>query len=429
MKSHELKSQRAETFAQAKKIWANHKSENRQITDEEKNQVDDLMRQVDAFDSQIENSVREEKLETVEASLKQVVEKPVQTSARSYNFDNKLSAREFDQALNAWARKDVSSSSRALCERAGFSPLDGQIQLSLRASHSIAGSNAGATTVPETWSDTIAEVLKWYCPIEKYVSVENTPHGRTHHVPKINTTSLSVGITAESTSSGENSFVEKAATITGTDFGSYSYGAYFVTSRQLERDSGYDIAGRLREQMLKVIARSMEADFIAGNNSGKPQGLIYGATNSNVTVGITTGPTAAKLRALKDSVDIAYRQSPKCAWVCSPTYWSLIEGVEDETGRPLLNGNLTDGYPLRLLGYPVILTTSADAGTSNSHRPLVFGDLSAFGIRFVNSLTFVRDEYTLATSNQIKYVVSMDADARYMGDTAAVKYLTSVTGT
>jgi HK97 family phage major capsid protein len=72
----------------------------------------------------------------------------------------------------------------------------------------------------------------------------------------------------------------------------------------------------------------------------------------------------------------------KSMWIVNRAALTVLEGMTDTTGRPLLH-QATDGVGYKLLGHPLDFTDSADKKGSPTVPVFYFGDLKAFHIQDV----------------------------------------------
>jgi HK97 family phage major capsid protein len=72
----------------------------------------------------------------------------------------------------------------------------------------------------------------------------------------------------------------------------------------------------------------------------------------------------------------------KSMWIINRAALTVLEGMTDTTGRPLLQPDLTSGVGYKLLGHKVDFTDAAD-GTDSTKPVFYFGDFKAFHIQDV----------------------------------------------
>lgn len=232
---------------------------------------------------------------------------------------------------------------------------------------------------------------------------------------------------------------ENALWSTGADlvFGTRTLNAFKYTtvganslplkvSYELLQDSAFDIVSFIAKKFAERINRKIANDLINGSGVNEPQGILNGSlTNSNVTLASATAPTYAELLSIVHSLDPAYRVGAK--WLFNDATLAAIEGITDTTGRPLLwnmGTDLSSGFGLTLLGFPVVIDQSMPALTGST-KVIVFGNLeSTYIVRQVKGFTMVTLNELYAQNGQVGYMGWMRLDAMVQDPFASV-YATS----
>jgi predicted phage gp36 major capsid-like protein len=130
------------------------------------------------------------------------------------------------------------------------------------------------------------------------------------------------------------------------------------------------------------IARGAGADLVNGNGTTAPQGLLTAAANSGVTTQASGVISATDVNDTYFSLNRAYRNSPKCAWVMSDTVYQMIRAAKDSNNRPLLNMH---GDDETLMGKKILVSPSVPSAAGS--KGLIFGDLSQYVVRVVKNST------------------------------------------
>lgn len=161
--------------------------------------------------------------------------------------------------------------------------------------------------------------------------------------------------------------------VAGDLLNGYSYRVPLSVTFELEQDGGDRLIGQLQEAYTVGFARGIGVDLVLGTGSSEPQGVLTGAANSGVTTGASGKLQLTDFTQIYFSVDRAYRNSPKCAWLMDDVMYQLVRQATDNSGRPLLN---VIGDEELLLGKPVRVSPSMPSGSAA--KSIVFGDLSHF---------------------------------------------------
>lgn len=285
----------------------------------------------------------------------------------------------------------------------------------------LTSSNAGGGyTVPTTWLPRIVDRVKVFGGAANVAEVITTATGEPVRFPTIDDTANQGAIATEgSPSSGAGAdlvFGQKT-------LGAYSYDALGASdlpikvSQELLADTAYDLEGKLIDKMSQRIGRKQASDFVKGTGSGQPAGLV---TNTTTTFSFdtTTGTQAIGYTDLLNavhSIDIGYRDG--AVWLFNDYTLSLIEGIVDGNGRPLLN-NAMDGINVgrsnqMLLGYPVQVDNAwANFSDPSTNLFGAFGNIrEGYLIRRVQDVTVFANPYSSAASREVEFNMWARCDA------------------
>jgi HK97 family phage major capsid protein len=281
---------------------------------------------------------------------------------------------------------------------------------------SVGTASAGGYTVPETLLTKITERLKAFGGVANVTDSITTATGEPLRWPTLDDTSNSGVIKAENTAPGSGGadlvFGEKT-------LGSFPYVAPGTSnlplkvSKELLQDSAFDVQGLIVRKLGERIARKQSRDWVNGAGTSEPFGIATGTAVATNTFD-NAAPTYADLLNAVHQVDPAYRDA--AVWTFNDFTLSLIEGVLDSNGRPLLN-TANDGISVgranqTLLGYPVVIDQAwanyADAGTNKFGA---FGDLaSGYIIRNIAGADLIVNPYSSANTGQVEFTLWMRAD-------------------
>jgi HK97 family phage major capsid protein len=130
------------------------------------------------------------------------------------------------------------------------------------------------------------------------------------------------------------------------------------------------------------FSRGIGADLVLGDGSTAPQGILNGAADSGVTTANQGKLVLGDFTNVFYSVNKAYRESDKAAWLVNDAVAKMISNCVDDQHRPLFP--VVDGVT-QILGKPVYVAPSlpaynASLGTQAAGSFCVFGDLSHFTV-------------------------------------------------
>jgi HK97 family phage major capsid protein len=286
---------------------------------------------------------------------------------------------------------------------------------------------AGGFLVPPEFRQKLVERMVAFGGVAAHVETISTSTGGPLEFPTLDDTANVGSITAEG-----------AQFAAGADlvFGTLNLSAYKYTSQgtgqdplrvsvELLQDAAFDVSSLVARKLGERIARKQADDWINGNGVGEPVGLLGSTVTADETVDVADVLDYDDLLDLETRLDPAYEQNAR--WIMSKATWSVVRGIVDTTGRPLVQELAVSGIGSKpapsLLGYPVTLDQEAldfGAATGPSNN-IALGDFrEAYVIRRVANLTIVVNPYTRANFGQTEYVAWERADGAIQNRNAYV---------
>lgn len=339
-----------------------------------------------------------ERIRTLELSLEQ--ERQVADFAAQFRSDTAV-------------RSAIETELRSVLAQAGHGVEFGFTGKEITRALSVGTPTAGGNTVPATFWDQLIQ------PLRNYVSV------------------LQAGATVITTSSGENltiprlsSFgaaaqVAEAGTLAGTDpafdqttLKSYKFGEFVGLSRELVEDSAVDIEALIVSLISANIGIALGQKLAVGTGTNQTAGLVTSAT-----VGVTTATGTGGAITFDNVIDLFYSVAAPyratSSWIIADLALSQIRKLKDTTGQYLWQPSVQIGQPDIILGKAVLGEPNMDAPGLNK-KPVAFGDVSKYWVRFVNSLRVERSDQALFGTDQIAFRGVLRADG-LLTDPSAVK--------
>lgn len=365
-----------ELVAAIRALLEQAESEDRPLTDEEAERMEELEREVGALRRTNEARARLDAYET-----------PTNTPRPS----SKRGARGEDAELRAWDRY----------VRGG----DGS---ELRALGRVTDVGGGYLA-PDTFRDKVVECVKSFGGFAEHAENINTSDGNGWMWPTLSDETGGVP--------HEGAIVaEHAAFTPGYDpvFGENTLNVYkYATtgagnnpirvSVELLQDSKVDLDALLSRLMGQRIARAEAKHFAYGTGTNQPLGILTGTANTTMSI---TAPTYAQLLTISAAtLDPVYLDNAR--WVMGRAAWVSVMGMVDDVGRPLIQSTAQgiDGRPgFQLLGYPVTLDMTFPAGGVGTNF-MVFGDIrESYVVRRVQGLAVVNDPYARKNNGEVEFV-------------------------
>jgi HK97 family phage major capsid protein len=172
----------------------------------------------------------------------------------------------------------------------------------------------------------------------------------------------------------------------------------------------------------RAVGNAYGVHAITGSGTAQPSGLVTGAT-----LGVTGGagvvgvPTADDLISLFYSVIAPYRNSPSCGWLMKDATLGTIRKFKTTTNDYIWQPSYQVGAPDTILGKPVNTDPNV-AATALSAKSVVFGDVSQYFVRMVDSIRFERSDDFAFSSDLVTFRCILRADSALIDTTGAVKY-------
>lgn len=276
-------------------------------------------------------------------------------------------------------------------------------------------STAGGNTVPTSFFARLHEHMIEVSAIRQTnATVITTEAGEALEIPK-------------TTSHSTAAIISEGGTVTESDpaFGkvtlnAYKYGLAIDISSELEQDSAFDLSGYLAMQAGRAIGNKSGTDYVTGDGSGKPYGVVTGSTlgetGANSVAGVFDGDN---LIDLFYSVIAPYRRN--AYWVMSDAGIALARKLKAGDDNYLWQPGLQAGEPDRLLGKPLVSDTNV-ADPAAEAKSVLFGDFSAYYIRDVRGVRAERSADFKFGSDLVTWRFLFRTDGDLVDTTGAVKH-------
>ncbi|WP_200760463.1 phage major capsid protein [Effusibacillus dendaii] len=406
----EMRQQRAALVQQARDILNKAESENRDLTAEETQEYDRIMADVDRRAAEIE---REERLQGIENELtrssRTVVVDP-NAVPNQQRADQKL--HETDEYRSAFWQA-VRQGQNALDHEQVRMLLDPEVRALVTQTNT-----AGGYLVPNEFERTLVEKLLPFNVMRGLATVITTSSGTTQ-------------IPVES-DFGTAQWIGEGAAYTDTDstFAQVTLSAYKLTtmikvSEELLNDSAFNIDNYVASAFARRMGTTEEAAFVNGDGTGKPTGVVSGATQGKVgATGQTTSVTVDDIIDLYHSLKRPYR--PTATWMLADATAKAIRKLKDSTGQFIWQPGLQAGQPDRLLSRPVAISDNVPAMAASA-KSILFGDFSYYWIADRQGTVMQRLSELYAANGQVGFRMFKRTDGKLILPEAVVYYQNSAT--
>lgn len=411
MTPKQLREQRAQIVEEARSLVNRAEQEKRDLTAEERAAWDKALADADVLKADIDRAERQESLERELATSQGTRAGQQDTSS---NADNRAQPQDAEQRKQAHARAFDSYLRHGVADM----PAEQRtVLMEYRAQSTVDAS--GGFTIPEGFSNQLEESMKAFGGMRQASRVFPTASGNDLPWPTVDDTANTGALLAENTAVAEQDF-----TFANIILKAFKYSSKMVkVSVELLQDSAFNLSSFLARALGERIGRITNTHFTTGDNAGKPQGVVTGAT-SGVTAASATTITADELIDLVHSVDPAYRIGPQVGWMFNDKTFKVLRKLKDGEGRYLWNPGLQPGAVDSLFGYRYIINQDvADLATAS--KSVLFGDFSKYLIRDVLGIAVLRLVERFADSHQVAYLAFSRHDGRVLdAGTDPIRFIT-----
>lgn len=173
------------------------------------------------------------------------------------------------------------------------------------------------------------------------------------------------------------------------DFTLVAYAKYITLSRELLRDEDANLMAFLNNWVARGLAATENTAVMTEIRANGTAGLTLDAA---AAVGATEIPE------LVGKLMPEYQAGAQ--WILAPSTIAYMQGL---SGNPFYFAPPPAGYAGKptLWGFPVVVTAQASA-IAASAKSLVFGNFNFVGYRRATNLTVLRDEFSAATTRQVR---------------------------
>lgn len=450
MTAKELREKRAPLAKRIKELADKAKAEKRDFNDAEKAEWDRINPEYDGLTQEIARAERDERAESVAkeqteraSALPPPGREDVDTRKEERGESPTGSrAEQRAIALQAWFREqagmDLTEDHRRACESVGLNPRQKELSLRLvrnyaavqaafrdgglrgaesRALSAITAADGGAITSPESMVQQLEVNMLAYGGVLQAAQVIRTAGRERMRWPTVNDTSN------KGRRLGESGVVTSTAqpTFAGVYWDSYKYTSdEILVPYELLVGTPFDLPSILGALMGERIGRKLADDFTTGTGANQPKGIVTAATT--FAAASATAIAWDDLEKLINSVDPAYRTG--AGFMFHDNTRKDLKLLKDGIGRPLWADGPNGTEPATLKGYPWFVNQSMDSTIAAAKKTVLFGQLSKYKVREVDSVRIYRLTERHRENDQDAFLAFLEADGNLLdAGTAPVKVL------
>ena len=348
------------------------------------------------------NKAKEEKRELTDAEAQELTEirdnvkRITKTLGIKKDFDEMEGEKTMEEKVTHFEEE-----TRALDEEKAFENYIRGVVTNERSNNLTPAQGSGDVLIPTTIANKIIKKVYDMSPILERSSKYNVKG--TLEIPYYDesTTSINVAYATE--------FVDLASNVggfTNISLTGYLAGTLSLISRSLINNSQFDIVSFVVNEMAYHIHRFIENELLNGTN-GKVTGLSN-ATNTLTTMS-STAITADELIQLQGKVKDIYQGN--AIWIMSPATRTALRQLKDETGRYLLQDDITAPFGHTLLGKPIYVSDNMSDITAGK-TAIYYGDMKGLATKFSEDINIevLREKY--ATQHAIGVVGWLEFDSK-----------------
>ena len=349
---------------QAESIVNTAKAEARAVTNEEKTNFDNIMKEIDDIENTIQMEERVNKMENTEIKVENLTQEQKDIKA----FANLV--RNY-QNTNADFTK---------------------------------GDNGAVIpkSIAKKIIDKVVEISPLYASATKYNSKGQLI------IPKVDDSTDDVTVAYATEFDELTNHSNKFATV---ELNGFLIGALTKISKSLVNNSDVDIVNHVVDRMAEKFASFYEKEIINGT-ANKISGIVgsYDSTKMTVTLASKDAPTADELIDIQESIPDKYQAG--AYWIMNRATRKAIRKLKNLEGEYLLNHVFGKDWDYELLGHPVRCSENVDAVGSNAKNVIFYGDFSGVAVKETENveITVLTEKY--ATQHALGVVGYAELDAK-----------------
>ena len=342
---------RVKALEELKKIQETASTEERAYSDEEQKRFAELEKQINDIDATIAAEERAANITVVDA-----------------------------------VKTESQPSQEVLEERAFEAYVMGRSSELRAGEQNITMSNNGAI-IPVTIANRIIKKVTDICPVFRGAIHYNVKG--TLKIPvwgKANSThDIAVGYQTEFTE-----ITADSGKFTSVDLSGYLAAALVLIGKSVENNGSFSVVNFIVNQMAEEIAIFLEKELLTGTGSNAAQGAAH--TTNGITAASATSVTSDELITLQAQIKQAY-QANAC-WTMNTATFTAIKKLKDSDGKYILQNDLSEGFPYRLLGKPVYISDNMPAMAAGA-KAILYGDYSGLSVNMRENISIevLRENY------------------------------------
>jgi HK97 family phage major capsid protein len=203
--------------------------------------------------------------------------------------------------------------------------------------------------VPKSFYDELFAVARLAGPMLSVAQVINTAGGDQLTIPTL------TGYSTATIKSAGSAIDDSEPTFSNIQLSAFKYSFLVPVANELLVDSSLDISALIAEQAGNAIGFGINTGLTVGTGTVEPTGIFTtGASAVTGGTGVSGAPTYENLVDLLYALDGQARLLPGVGWLMNKSGLAAVRKIKDGSGAFIWSaGNIAQGQPDQLLGYPV----------------------------------------------------------------------------
>lgn len=394
----ELKEERAALAARMSQMLdVAEEREAKGFTPEERAQYDGLKREYETLDERI--ALLEEDEARAAASARRISGNDGKTPAeRAAQHQEELRSAFIDYVRGAATKGDVKPELRA---------------------ELFTGTSDNQIIIPKLVADQVVHALKSTGTFLEAVDLVITQNAIPYTKSTLNTTDKALKKLTEGDANTSDKVQFKGVTISAYDYVTPIFPIHIA----LLEGTNVDVEATIVEAVAECVRRGLqELATRTGTGTNDIKALLTAATKG-ATAASDTAVTYDDLVSLQASVDNAYGNPERGAFMMNSATLAAILKIVDKNGRPIFITDVQTGVITRILGRRVIIN-EAMPDIAASAKPIAFGDFKCYHLRMVQGIRMTVFKEKYADKLEVGFMGHVRADGNLVdAGTHPVKYL------
>ena len=385
-------------FDKQSRIYADAKSEGREVTKEEETRFDSL---------EVEHNKKSKSIEQLRAldaknfSSREAIEKIAEATQKS------VSKVEDEQAMQRQCLKSYLL--------VGLNGMTNEERAFVTRDQSSTTNSEGGYTVDETMGSRIIESMANFGGMRSVASILTTSKGEQINYPTNDDTAQAGAWLAENTAAAQADLVFGTVALNAWTLSS----KYIPVSSQLLQDSSFNIEQYVVEQLSKRLGRGSNLAYTTGDGSSKPTGITTTSLVGKAAAAVAA-TTFSEMLDLKYSVDRDYRTNG--TWMFNDnTALAMKKIALASANQSLWQEGIIGGTPATIDGDVFTINNDMPDMAAGAHA-ILYGDMKQYQIRDAAGINIRRSNEVNFLKNQTTFLGELRTDGKLL-DTAAVKHM------